>query len=1004
VSARRGLLVALLVLFRALLAAAADRADYSIAAPANWVEVYELERAELEMEAAANDGALYLLSDKQERWDGQDSESYYRVVTKVSEPDALSNASSIQLEFDPRYQQLTIHAITIRRGDQTLDRLASARIDVLQREESLERRLLDGHRTISVEMQDVRVGDLVDYSYTRSGRNPVWRGHYFRTFSLEYGVPVGVVRVRLTVPADRYLHVGYVNEKLTPIVTTAGAETTYEWMERNGEGVDFDEDAPDWFIPDRAVQVTSFRSWREVTDVLAPFYEVSETLSPELQAAIHKISRSSPDPKVRLREILALIQRDIRYLGIELGVGGYVPSPPSLVFERRFGDCKDKSLLMVTMAQAMGITAFPAIVDSNKRIRANEIAPDPGYFDHVVVLARVGEESFWLDPTRTLQSGTLDRVFQPDFRDAMVLEPGAVDLVEMNENDSQITTVEVDEVFDLSQSFDGAPAVFRVTTNHHSYRADLIREDIRADGIGKLHERYFNYYKGKMPTLVTGDAMTVDDNVETNRVTIHEFYSIESPWRWNNEENRFEFSVAPYEVDSMLGKPNVVDRSAPYEKTHPINVSQKTEVILPFGRAIDEVQTEVEHPAFRYTKKTSYDQDTHTVGLEYRYISKADAVAAEDVDSYLAKVQEADNLGWYWVSTHHLSERGKADLVNYELLTGSVVMGYFILLPPAWFFYRKLRPVIIRPDSRYFPVTRTKFLLMSALTCGFYVIYWAYRSWLSVNERGVSNVRPRLSGAFYPVTYFWLLRDVNRIAGEHGEAQVALPWMWAVGLLGWEVASGFAMRTHFFQQLPVEAALVYPILNNLIGAVFMLPCVMLVAHLNPASVVRKSSRFGVESWLAIVIFLPISIVLSNPGRPTEDITDVAPSAVEYLAELQLLDEGETVEAFRAPNNFRFRHAGSVITDQKVLRYWTSEDFSDWYSEKAAYEDIVSITFEGAANQTKARFVRRQGDTVDLALSTAEGDVVDVIKKLVERSPFATVTYKGMDALTTAGGQ
>jgi hypothetical protein len=167
--------------------------------------------------------------------------------------------------------------------------------------------------------------------------------------------------------------------------------------------------------------------------------------------------------------------------------------------------------------------------------------------------------------------------------------------------------------------------------------------------------------------------------------------------------------------------------------------------------------------------------------------------------------------------------------------------------------------------------------------------------------------------------------------------------------------------------------------------------------------VRKSSRFGVDSWLAIVIFLPISIVLLNPGRPTEDITDVAPSAVEYLTDLQLLDEDETVEVFRAPNDLRFRLAGSVITDQKVLRYWTSENRSDWYSEKAAYEDIISITLEGTPNQTKARFTRRQGDTVALVLPTAEGDVVDVIKKLVGRSPSATVTYEGMDALTTAGG-
>jgi hypothetical protein len=56
--------------------------------------LYTLEKADLDMKGTGRDGALYLLSDSQARWDGRKSELYYRVVSMVSEPDALSDAGS----------------------------------------------------------------------------------------------------------------------------------------------------------------------------------------------------------------------------------------------------------------------------------------------------------------------------------------------------------------------------------------------------------------------------------------------------------------------------------------------------------------------------------------------------------------------------------------------------------------------------------------------------------------------------------------------------------------------------------------------------------------------------------------------------------------------------------------------------------------------------------------------------------------------------------------------
>ena len=53
------------------------------------------------------------------------------------------------------------------------------------------------------------------------------------------------------------------------------------------------------------------------------------------------------------------MQDEVRYLGLENGISAYKPSSPNKVYNQRFGDCKDKSLLLVTMLNQMNIEAYP---------------------------------------------------------------------------------------------------------------------------------------------------------------------------------------------------------------------------------------------------------------------------------------------------------------------------------------------------------------------------------------------------------------------------------------------------------------------------------------------------------------------------------------------------------------------------------------------------------------------------------------------------------------------
>ena len=105
------------------------------------------------------------------------------------------------VNFDPGYQRLTFHTLNVIRGGKVLGRLGSTRIQVLQRETELEYLIYDGSMTASTMLDDVRIGDIVEYAYSIAGSNPVFRNHAAGTLSLAWSVPLERAYTRLLMPS-----------------------------------------------------------------------------------------------------------------------------------------------------------------------------------------------------------------------------------------------------------------------------------------------------------------------------------------------------------------------------------------------------------------------------------------------------------------------------------------------------------------------------------------------------------------------------------------------------------------------------------------------------------------------------------------------------------------------------------------------------------------------------------------------------------------------------------
>jgi Domain of Unknown Function with PDB structure (DUF3857)/Protein of unknown function (DUF2569)/Transglutaminase-like superfamily len=609
---------------------------YSVAPAPSWIQVIETEDAATAPAEQLSGGVYYVLADTQTRIDGNDKVRFRHTAIKAVSPAGVEKIAQIEIRFDPEYEKLTLHSINVRREGRVIPKLARAVVRVLQREKELEYRIYDGSKTANVFLDDVRVGDIVEYSFSVRGTNPVFAGKQFGTFDMRWSVPIHRLYQRLQVPASRDFAFLHYRTELRPVVTEAGGYRNYLWDVKNIAPLSGESGTPNWFDPYAFVSWGEFKDWESVARWAQPLYRPPARLESEIQTEVNRIAAANPDAGGRLLAVLQFVQREIRYLGVEIGAGSHAPNPPATVFRRRFGDCKDKSMLVTTMLRAMGIEASPALVNTRINRGVADRQPSPGAFNHVIVRARVDGRDYWIDPTRPPQKGALENLHQPDFGFALVIDPATRDLTHMPEPRAYKRSIKT--VLDTRAGFD-QPAPYTVTITFEGESAEQQRNKLARENRAEVEKQYLNFYAKYYPELATAAPLEITDNESANTLTTVESYTIQKLWKRSEEHKRLEMYIQSPDINDQLLSPKEPIRTAPLSVDHPIDLVQTTEVLLPTTWEFSPDHTKIDDPAFLF-EQTVTSSEKKVVVIE-RLRSLTDHVQPEDVTRYAANLKKA---------------------------------------------------------------------------------------------------------------------------------------------------------------------------------------------------------------------------------------------------------------------------------------------------------------------------------------------------------------------------
>ena len=186
--------------------------------------------------------------------------------------------------------------------------------------------------------------------------------------------------------------------------------------------------------------------------------------------------------------IVQYLSREIRYTGIEFGDAAIVPHAPSETLQRKYGDCKDKATLAVTMLRAAGVPAYVALLNVGSRQEVPADLPGMGLFDHAIVFVP-GKPDVWIDATS--EYSRLGQVpYSDQGRLALVARAETSELLRIPESISKENRVVEKREFFLAES---GPARVVETTEPSGVFESQYRSTYAVDDDKELKKNFKDY-------------------------------------------------------------------------------------------------------------------------------------------------------------------------------------------------------------------------------------------------------------------------------------------------------------------------------------------------------------------------------------------------------------------------------------------------------------------------------------------------------------------------------
>jgi hypothetical protein len=247
--------------------------------------------------------------------------------------------------------------------------------------------LMTDVRTKLLQIPAAEPGNIVGYEVEQEERPYVMEDEW----EFQETAPVRESHYSLQLPPGWEYKAVWLNH--ADVAPTSSGNGQWQWVVSDVKGIRPEEDMPPWRgIAGKLVvslfppggQKKGFASWNEVGNWYLDLTRGRRDPSPEIKQKVASLTSPAATSLAKMQALAAFTQNDIRYVAIELGIGGHQPHPAADVFAHRYGDCKDKATLLSSMLKEIGVDSYYVVINTERGSITATSPPNLG-FNHAIL-------------------------------------------------------------------------------------------------------------------------------------------------------------------------------------------------------------------------------------------------------------------------------------------------------------------------------------------------------------------------------------------------------------------------------------------------------------------------------------------------------------------------------------------------------------------------------------------------------------------------------------------
>ncbi len=361
-------------------------------------------------------GAVILLADEDMVVNEDNTTEYVQHFLIKVLNERGKHLGEIEVGYDSTYEKVDIDfARTIKPDGEVVSAGAKHIRDVSR---YLNFPLYSNARVRIISMPEVSSGAFIEYQIRLKRGKMVSNDKFFTQYMLQSNEPIQQARFTVQLPRGRVLHQKILNAEfnpahihLEPIVARQGRRDVYTW-----EFKDIPQIIPEPGMPPLAeitpvILLSTFDGWPEIYQWWWELAQDKIEATPEIKKKVEALTAGKTTLREKVQAIYNFCARDIRYVAIEYGLAGYEPHKAGEIFANKYGDCKDKTILLITMLREIGVidlpsinqkekvnNAYPVLIGTKGLIPTQNDFPTLS-FNHCITAVDMDGELIFVDPT-----------------------------------------------------------------------------------------------------------------------------------------------------------------------------------------------------------------------------------------------------------------------------------------------------------------------------------------------------------------------------------------------------------------------------------------------------------------------------------------------------------------------------------------------------------------------------------------------------------------------------